>query len=75
MCFNQRSFFIYKAYTQISGMALRKKIFIPLTEEYPIFKNRVMLKFIDHYDWHIRRPLMRKRNKEIKNIMEREDYQ
>ena len=75
LCFNQRSFFIYKANTQVTGMAVRKKTFVPLIEEFPIFKNRVMLKFLDHYDWHIRRPLMRKRNKEIRNIMQRDDYQ
>ncbi len=43
-------------------------------EDYPIFERWLRLKFLDAYDWKIRRPLMRRRANEIGQIKKRKDY-
>ena len=32
------------------------------------------MKFLDHFDWKVRRPLLRYRNEEIRNLHLRKDF-
>lgn len=43
-------------------------------DKYPTFKNRIMQKFLENYDWQIRRVLKRKRKVDVDEIKERLDY-
>jgi len=56
---------VYRAYTKIKGMALRKAKWFNLMSKFPKFERCLSLMFLEAYDWKIRRPLMRRREKEI----------
>ena len=74
LCFDKRNFFIYKAHSRIKGMAIRKMNWHNLMQRFPKFERCLDLLFLDAYDWKIRRPLMRRREKEINQIRKRKDF-
>lgn len=74
MCFDRRAFFLYKAQTELECMAIRKQNWKPLLNEFDKFATQLKLKFLNHYDWRIRRPLLKKREKDIKGASQRKDY-
>lgn len=49
-------------------MSIRKQNWKPLLNEYEIFATELKLKFLAHYDRQIRRPLLKKREKDIKGL-------
>jgi hypothetical protein len=50
VCFNQRSFFIYKSFTDLKGMAIRKTSWQKLLSQFPFYKESLHTKFMNHYD-------------------------
>ena len=65
---------MFRAHSQMESLAIRKKSWNTLLVNYPQFAESLKLKFLDHYDRCIRRPLLKKRFKEIHKTMLRKDY-
>ena len=74
VCFYKRSFFHYEAQTIINGLGIRKSKILTLLDEYSHFKDCFYLNALDHYDFRIRKPLLKKKNFEIEQIKLRKDY-
>lgn len=52
MCFGQRSMFVYKVGAkEMTGLAVRRKAWKELVEDYEHFQDCMEMKFLDHFDW------------------------
>ena len=55
-------------------MAIRKKNWKALIDEFPVFEKQMKVKILNYYDRHLRRPLFKKRQVDIDQLHERDDF-
>jgi hypothetical protein len=49
-------------------MAIRKKNWKCLFDEFPIFEKQMKIKILNYYDEHLRRPLLKKRQIDLDKL-------
>ena len=74
ICFNRRHFFIIRARTDLSCLAIRKEKFINLINQFPEFNYQIKQKFWSHYCQKTYQPLMKLKNMDIMDYNFRSDF-
>jgi hypothetical protein len=76
MCFDQRSIFVYKVQSHdLHGLAIRRRPWCELVKGFPHFQDCMEEKFLNHFDWKLRRPLQAKKDRDIADLKLRSDFQ
>ena len=72
--YNRRFNFFYKAATELKGLAIRKGHFLQLLESNWNFACQIKNKFWSHYNLKIYQPLQKKKNADLLEFNQRQDY-
>ena len=75
ICFHKRFLFIYKVHTDMICYAISRKKWFNIHNDFPQFYRVMKEKIVHHYKQQIYTPLMNQKNKDIKNLEKRKDFQ
>jgi hypothetical protein len=72
--YNIRFSFIYRAFTAMKCLSLRKQNFLKVLNNFPEIKFQLKQKLFKHFSQEVFQPIMKKKNYSVLNFNYRDDY-